>query len=511
MEVTPVVDGEEVSTSEIIKLGAKSGLFFNKHFFKRTTRNPYADFHGRVQAALDDPNIRFLNLQLFRGAAKTSLLRMFAAKRMAYNISRTILLLGSSETKANQTLRWLKSQVERNKVYTTTFKLAKGSKWDETQAEIWHHIDEDPIWLMSAGITTNVRGINFEDYRPDLVLLDDVISDESAATLEQRTKVNELVLGAIAEGLAPPIDNPNAKMVMMQTPLNDGDASMLAKTHPLWTTITIPCWTEATKDLVDTDQQISSWAARYPTKTLREAKKAAVATNTLSIFLREKEVRLVNPESARFKSGWLQFWDDKGAPPITRGMVVMAIDPVPPPTPGEVQKNVHTLDFEAIVVAMRSPEGNYYILDYATNRGHQPIWTATKVIEFFVRYKPLKLIFEDVGAQKAIGILLQQELQRAHINLMFHYKKSSIPKFNRIVSAFAGIGYNKRLFCSKTHTQFIADFSAYDRVQHDDLLDAAAAAVQDLISPVLEQSPGTSGITFTDDFRRKLKRKTRVP
>ena len=84
----------------------------------------------------------------------------------------------------------------------------------------------------AAGITGSLRGINFDDYRPDLIIVDDPQTDETAATLEQRNKVADLILGAVKNSLAPATEEPNAKLVMAITPQHNEDISQQALSGP---------------------------------------------------------------------------------------------------------------------------------------------------------------------------------------------------------------------------------------------------------------------------------------
>lgn len=494
------------SVDEIIMLGAGDGLFFNQNFFPRTCRQGFAGFHRSMQDLLDDTTCRYANIIAYRESAKTSFLRMFTARRIAYNTSRTILYIGASEPHASRSVRWIKAQVERNTLFNSTFRLRKGSKWGQEEIEIWHGTDEQPIWLLGLGITSQaLRGINFDDYRPDLIVLDDTITDENSASKDQRDKTNSMIHGAVKNSLAAEVDNPNAKLVMLNTPLNREDATQVAKSDPEWRSLEVPCWTPETMGL-EIPNQVSAWPQRHPTHTLQQGKLAAIASNRLSIWLREKECKLINPETAAFKPEWLKFWDENNEKP-PRGAVVIAVDPVPPPTDIQVAKGKPTGDFEAISVWMRA-KGNYYLLDYAISRGHQPIWVAQTIIMMIVKYRPMKIVFESVAAQKALGLLLEHELKRAFINIQIHYKTDTRRKYNRIVSAFSGVGFNGRLYCSRKHSQFIADFTSYPQVENDDLLDSGAAGIDELASPTLELSEGDF---WEDPYEKPMRINRRVP
>jgi hypothetical protein len=105
---------------------------------------------------------------------------------------------------------------------------------------------------------------------------------------------------------------------------------------------------------------------------------------------------------------------------------------------------------------------------------------------------------------------LKQELERARIFIHIHFKQNNTPKYTRITTALSGIGFAGRLYCSRKHTDFINDFFLYPQVPRDDLLDAVASGMSDLVSPMLEGTSG-EGDYFEDPNQRPLKIKRRVP
>ncbi len=171
--------------------------------------------------ALEDPRYRYVAMECFRDSAKTTILRTYAAKRIAYGMSKTILYISGNEGHAVRSVQWLRAQVEKNHLFASTFGLERGRKWQENEAEIFRATENDTAWIFGAGITSaSLRGINFDDYRPDLIILDDAINDENAGTEEQREKIFTLIATAIKRSLAPASEEPNAKLVFLNTPIH---------------------------------------------------------------------------------------------------------------------------------------------------------------------------------------------------------------------------------------------------------------------------------------------------
>lgn len=486
----------DVSPKELINLCAVDSNLFSKTFFPKTVRDEPPSFDKALWSALENPKHRLVNLEVFRGAGKTTKLRLFAAKRIAYGISRTILYIGASESHATRSVQWLRSQIEARigaegrkvpSIFASTFGLRPGRKWQEHEIEIYHGVDERPIWVLGVGITGTIRGINFDDYRPDLIILDDVITDENADTEEQCRKIHNLIMGAVVNSLAPASEEPNAKVAMLQTPISLSDASAKAKLSSEWHTESFGCWTEDTR-IAPLEQQLSSWPERFPTEELRKKKFAALAENRYSIFAREWEVQLVAAETCSFRPNWLKKWTVQ--PKCRR--IVIAIDPVPPPSPRQVEMGLRGKDYEAISVVGFNEEG-YHLLDYAINRGHEPNWTVAQVFGFHHTYKPLCWVVEPVAYQRVLKFLLENEMKRKGIYALLKDSKSDKrKKFERIISTLSGISSQGKMSCSEQHSEFILQFESYGIGYKgpEDLLDATAMAVAELTNPYLELAEG---------------------
>lgn len=470
-----------LSLADAVKLGAVNDEVYCRTFFPRTFRQSSPPFQRDLWADLNDPNTRYINEQIFRGGGKTTLARAFTSKRVAYGVSKTILYVGKSEGAAARSGKWLRRQVERNKLWSGAFGLRAGSPWTDTEFVIEHNTLGESIYCLYVGITGNIRGINFDDWRPDLIVCDDILDDENCATEEQRRKVAQLVHGALRRSLAPVVDEPNAKMAMLVTPQHRDDVSMTAKKDPLWKTHTVGCWTPET-DHLDVAHQESVWPERFPTPTLRAEKLAAVKTNTLSDFVREMEVKLVTREAADFRTEWLNYYD---VAPV-RLPCVLSIDPSPPPSDAQLSRGLIGKDPEVIHVWGRRGD-DYFLLDRRSSVGETPDWTIANAFELALKWRPMLWVVETVAYQRTLKWLLEKEMarRRTYFQILPFIGGN---KYARIRSTFAGPASHGHIWVSPEHTEFITQFETYPSVDHDDELDAATIALGALINPYAASS-----------------------
>jgi hypothetical protein len=468
--MAPEAQEVPLSAQELLHLAAEDNQFYCAHWFPKAFRTAFPDFEDELWYELEHPDHRYCAIMLARGFAKTTRLRAFTSKRIAYGISRTILFVSESQDHAKRSVRWLKRQVMFNKAWADFYQLRLGSKKTDEWLEIVHGVEGVTISIVAVGITGQTRGVNIDDFRPDLIVVDDPSDEENTATLEQRTKISNLFFGALAKSLAPPSDSPAAKMVLLQTPLHKEDLIMSCIADPQWHSLTYGCFDEEGK---------SRWAAQFPTQFLLEEKKAHIARNQLSLWLREMECKLVSPESSAFNEDWLSFWSTLEDVPEV-GFTALYIDPVPPPSDRQLATNLKDKDFESISV-VRFAKGRYYLCEQRNMKGHNPTWTLATFWELVEKWKVDIFDAESTAYQQTLKWLIEESMKRQG-----RYVRKPPPravdrrkKAYRIIDTLLPIVSHKALFVNRNEqTDFISQYTEYPNVAHDDALECAAGAVK---------------------------------
>lgn len=460
-----------ITPLEAINLAAADAEFYSRFFFPRTVRQPSPAFHKEMWETLDQPGNRFVDFEVYRGGAKTTLLRLFTSKRIAYGVSRTILFVSASEGHSIKSIKWLKRQVEYNTLWAQTFQLSKGNTWTNEWIEIYHGIDKVPINVLALGITGQTRGINIEDYRPDLIIVDDPCTEENTATAEQRKKTEELFFGALAKSLVPASECPSALLALLQTPLNREDLISLCKRDPQFVSHSFGCFDEKGE---------SRWPERWTTAELKADKAAHLARNQLHLWMREMECTLIASELCSFRAEWLQQWDV-----LPEGITCyLAIDPTPPAKDGKQANVKDAHDFCAIVV-IGHHAGKTYLCDYSLSKGKNPDEVGMEFFRLVLKWHPVLVGVEAVNYQRTLAWFLRKEMAArnhyVYITEVVDKRKKSL----RIQQALTGRASNRMFFVNASHVEFIESFASYPNVKHDDLLDATSLAVC-LINPYMD-------------------------
>lgn len=455
---------ESISLRGAVALASEDPIFYGQFFFPKAIRQDTPDFH---RAMWDDlvSRERYVGFMVFRGGAKTTIVRLFCSYVVAFGFARTILWVGKSETAAINSVTWLKHQIEFNAQWATAFGLERGDKWTEGDIEIRHRIEGYTIRIIAYGMTGSLRGVNIDDYRPDLIAVDDPCDEENTATPEQRKKISDLFFGALQKSLAPASEAPMAKMVLLQTVLNEGDLISSCVKDPEWKTQVFGCFDENGN---------SRWPARWATRTLEADKQSHAARNMMSLWLREMECKLVSDETASFPAHWLKYWEVLPE----SGTTWIAIDPTPPPKDNEKGRMQANLD-TAVIGVLRRYRGAVYVLETYGTKSPDPDEFVSKIFELATKWKVRKVKIETVLFARMFRNLIDKEMLRRRQWLTIAQVEDKRRKQTRIVQEIGPLASNGMLLLHPSQTELISQFLSYPNVAHDDYLDMIAIGLSD--------------------------------
>jgi predicted phage terminase large subunit-like protein len=469
----------EIGLAEAVELGAVDPNFYGRFFFPKACRQDSPPFHDELDRLLDSETDRFVDAMIARGFAKTTKLRVYISRRIAYRISKTIIVVGKSQDAASKTLEWIQRAVMYNPLYAETFGLSKGAKWTATDMEILavtkdkfgNETGRIAIRILAMGITGSIRGINIDDYRPDLIVVDDPCDEENTATPEQRKKMDDLFFGALAKTLAPRVDSPFAKMVLLQTVLNRDDLISNCHKDKQWSSLKFSCFTTDP----ETGQEVSRWPERFPYEDLIADKQAHIDRNQLPLWLREMECKVTSEATAIFLERWLNYYE---LLPET-GRRVICVDPTPPPAIGQEKKIDRKLD-DAVIMVLQETKGQLYVVEVYEAISPDPLEFIYQIFSMARQWKVKLLAFETVLFQRVYAYFLKQEMIKERFWLTLKGIEDKRKKFTRIVQDVSGPASSGAIHVKHEHSKLIQQFIEYPDVNHDDHLDCLSIGIQAL-------------------------------
>lgn len=175
----------KIATSSYIYLFAE---FFLKHLLEKSTPS----FHKEIYSLL--PDSKRLVLASPRGFAKSTICSVIYPLWLAlWGKSKDICIISASETLAVDWLRKIKRELDSNQRIKRYFGELKSDKWSES-----HIILKNGVNVRARGAGGQIRG-----FRPDIVICDDIETDEGVRSEEQRRLLKDWLFKACLNTLIP--------------------------------------------------------------------------------------------------------------------------------------------------------------------------------------------------------------------------------------------------------------------------------------------------------------------
>lgn len=154
-------------------------LLFPKMFFI-----PRGRHHNIWQKALDNQKYPYLNFIAPRFHSKTTYLAerepMF---NLAYRLKHNIYIISATESQAKDRIKTIRDNLEHNSVYTGLYGLRLTQR-STSALEI-----NNSMLVRGKGATQEIRGAKYKNWRPDLVICDDLMTDMTIYSKTQRRRV----------------------------------------------------------------------------------------------------------------------------------------------------------------------------------------------------------------------------------------------------------------------------------------------------------------------------------
>lgn len=481
-ETGPVTSGvRSVNIAEVLRLASQDMAFYGQHFFPKTCRQDTPEFHLEMYRDVQDPLAEFIAWMVFRGGAKTSIARIILSFLVGFGFSRTICVVGKSEAQAVSSVEWLLKAVKFNRLWADTFQISTGKRESQAHIELIHGIEQVPIRILALGMEGSLRGVNFDDYRPDAILVDDPCDEENVGTLVQRKKTEALFFGALQQSLAPASEAPMRKMILTQTPLNADDLINICCKSPDWRSSIYSCF-DSNGD--------SRWPQRWSTRELLDEKQTYLQKNQLSVWLREKECKIVSAETATFP--WpLKYWEVVP----DGGITILAVDPTPPPREGEMGRQIRRagqVDQAALLVIRLFRNSAFVLETYGTESPDEEELFA-KMDEMCQRWAPMMHVaVETILFARVIASGFKKYMQRKRRWMTVKQIEDKRKKQTRIGSEISHFASNGLLFVHPTQRELIDQLTTYPDTNKDDFVDGLAIGLMSL------------GIWRTDDQGKSI-------
>lgn len=383
------------------KLGAIDMEFFGRAYFPHYFSRPSPDFHRELDAIWQQgvmkgcypitpvkakainrmPGVRRA-VAAPRGHAKSTTLTFKGTMHsVLYEYKHYPIILSDSSEQAEGFLENIRVEFEENPAIREDFGDLVGSVWRSNVL-----VTKSNIKLEAIGSGKKIRGRKHRNWRPDLLVLDDVENDENVRTPEQRKKLSGWFNKAVSKAgddytdiiyigtllhydslLANTLRNPAYRSIKYQAVISFSPA------EDLWNQ-----WEEIYTDLDNDDREADARAffeehreaMLADTQVLWEEKLSYYDLMVMKVsegeaaFNSEEQNEPINPDDCIFMEEWLEYYNEAEMDFKDNAFQFFGfVDP-------SLGKTKHS-DFSAIItLAKHKANGYMYVLDADIDRRH---------------------------------------------------------------------------------------------------------------------------------------------
>ncbi len=503
----------QIIMNKISQLRRREGrrfLSFRRLYFPHYHKYPDAAFHVEISNLLEEmTNARGLKNAIAapRDSAKSTIISLqYVLYSICYKLEEFILLISNTSDQANKLLSNVKKELETNRLLRQDFPevtefgaCPRPPRW--TKNDI---ITRNDIEVLALGTEQKVRGRRKGEYRPSLIILDDIESDESFQNPENYDKLHNWLTKAVLK-----VGAADTNVIFIGT-IHHYHSLLARFTDPQ----AFPGWNKKVYRSViswpSNPQAWEEWARIFNSqiefegksgpqtaKSYFEANREQMLAGTEVLwpesksyydlmvireqdgsysFDSEMQNEPVDPKNCHFNLNEMHFWDDRFkseedllAFVDIRGRLYGACDP------SLGRQNRHG-DFSAIVTALLDSEsGKMYILDADISR-RKPDKTIDDILAYHCTRKYTMFGFEANQFQEYMAEQLRKESEKTGSYLPLKEIKNTTDKRGRI-EALQPMVKNGTILFSRKHRILLEQMKFFPKGSYDDGLDALEMAV----------------------------------
>ena len=383
------------------RLGAIDMEFFGRAYFPHYFSRPSPEFHKELDAIwqqgvlkgqypITPAKIKEISRMngtkrvaaAPRGHAKSTTLTFKGTMHaIVYGYKHYPIIISDSSEQAEGFLDNIRVEFEENEFLKEDFGDLTGKVWRSNVL-----ITSTTIKVEAIGSGKKIRGRKHRNWRPDLLVLDDIENDENVRTPEQRSKLENWFLKAVSKAgddytdivyigtllhydslLAKTLKNPGYKAIKYKAVISFSKADDLWKK---WEDI----YTDLSNDNHEEDAKAYFEANRKEmlegTQVLWEEKLSYYDLMVMRVtegeasFNSEEQNEPINPEDCIFNKEWFEFYNDAEIVFNSKEYYFFGfVDP-------SLGKTKHS-DFSAIItMAKHKVSGYMYVMDADIERRH---------------------------------------------------------------------------------------------------------------------------------------------
>lgn len=441
-------------------LARRSLYYFFHIYFGHHVGYPTADFQKEIIRIAEDFDEKLAVIVAFRGSGKSTLISLVYAiwSIVGRQHAKFVILFSQTQGQSRQLLANIKMEFESNELLRKDFGSFEESndEWRSTTLVLSRY--NAKFMVVSTGEA--IRGYRYVQYRPDVMIFDDIEDNDSVRTKEGRDKTYQFVTSQ-----AIPAGDTNTKVIMIGNLLHE-DSIIRRFTNE----INLKTRDGIYKAYPLLKEGKPLWSEKFTSPALVESLKRKVGND--KVFRREYMLEIVPEDDQVIDLNWIHYYDELPnmvgtGYRFTAVGVDLAIS------------DKESADFTAFVSALIFGSGEdmrIYILPNPVNRKMNFSTTEEEMknlVESMGGKDAVKIFIEDVGYQKAfVEVLVNQGYSAEGVLVNSASKRERLMFISHLVRT------GKVVFPKQGAEDLITQLVGFGIESHDDLADAFSLLVK---------------------------------
>ncbi len=294
-EMKKIINNESLRVS----LTKESHIWFFNVYFGHYITYEAANFHREMFALTENENITTLGMIAFRGSAKSTIFTLSYPiwAILGKQQKKFVIILGETQRQAKQHLVNIRKELESNELLKSD--LGPFKEIEDEWGSYSLVIPKYNARITAASMEQTIRGMRHNQYRPDLLICDDIEDLNNVKTKEGRDKVYNWIAGEVV-----PAGDHNTRIIFIGNLLHEDSLLMRIKGKIINKELD-GYFTEI--PLIDSNDNIT-WPGKFPDMKSIEKEKKKIGDEIS--WQREYMLKIIPSSERAIHQEWIKYYDE---------------------------------------------------------------------------------------------------------------------------------------------------------------------------------------------------------
>lgn len=374
--------------------------------------NSNAEIHYKLADKFFGANKQVV-IESFRGSAKSTIMLWFIiyaavnGKVHNFGVVNFIAFVGdSAENGVKNFFRNVVSKIDKSELLQSLVTI--GRKTDGELELI--NVEGHQLNVKGFGMKTNIRGVTYKGDRPDMVVLDDVTTNEALTSEIIQKTINDNFYKAIVPALHPT----RYRIYVIGTPISENDLLHQLTQNEQWLVHKFPI---CEKFPCTKEEFKGNWEDRFPYEAVREKYEMFKASGKLQDFYQEYMLQITDLSTLLVDEEDIRWFDPSIVVKNLGGYnIYIATD--------FATSTKKSADFSTIGVFAISNNNDWMLIDGQCKRQSMSD-NIQDIFKYVRKYNPLSVGIESSGQQGGFISILEDEMLRRNTYFSFAKKPNT--------------------------------------------------------------------------------------